>query len=146
MKDLLWREVVITQKDTISSMKDFNDRQFLQWKTSKKDYFLNERLDSNGGLRKTWWLDERLAWRGLQKLRKTSFFFLQRKTQMSRKDSFLKDLYFFFSTWRFCCPIVGGWKLVSITFGNKLLMMGMGQLQKFHLLMKDILAVERQFE
>lgn len=107
----------------ISSMKDFNDRQFLQWKTSKKDYFLNERLDSNWGLRKTWWLDERLAWRRLQKLRKTSFFSsLTKDSDVKERLIFERLVIFFFNlTILLSNCNKGGWMGVFlITFGNKL--------------------------
>lgn len=95
-------------------MKDFNDRQFLQWKTSKKDYFLNERLDSNGGLRKTWWLDERLAWRGLQKLRKTSFFFFNERLRCQGKTHFWKTCFFFFNL----TILLSNSRWVEVSFNN----------------------------
>jgi len=95
-------------------MKDFNDRQFLQWKTSKKDYFLNERLDSNGGLRKTWWLDERLAWRGLQKLRKTSFFFFNERLRCQGKTHFWKTCIFFFNL----TILLSNSRWVEVSFNN----------------------------
>jgi hypothetical protein len=41
-------------------------------------------------------------------------FFLQRKTQMSRKDSFLKDLYFFFNL----TILLSNSRWVEVSFNN----------------------------
>jgi len=60
MKDLLWRWKTSTKDNFFFNERRFffNERQFF---FNERQFFFNERLDSNWGLRKTWWLDERLA-------------------------------------------------------------------------------------